>query len=131
MCDASLRVGLQGVLRHSVVFFMSTLGCYSCYARTVYVSLTWLLMRIWVLGGWGWVSSTEAWPVQVDLFIFRDPEEAEKAAQDAKAALEHVEPADETGASQPVGNWGDEDAAAAPAEWGAAAPVAGWEGPAQ
>jgi hypothetical protein len=72
--------------------------------------------------------SAEAWPVQVDLFIFRDPEEAEKAAQDAKAALEHVEPVDE--AAAPAGNWGDEDAPTAPAEWGAAAPVAGWEGPA-
>lgn len=89
--------------------------------------MMWLLTRE-VLRVRGKQSRAEPWPVAVDLFIFRDPEETEKAATDAKA-IESSEPAEEAAPN----NWGDEDASTS-AEWGApaAAPVAGagWEAPA-
>lgn len=90
--------------------------------------LYWLLARM-VLQMRGTILPGHKWDVMVDLFFYRDPEEAKE--QDEEEAL--VAP--EYGAP-PVDNWGDLPAlSAAPtgAEWGSAvpAPVAGegWEAP--
>jgi len=90
------------------------------------IALMWWFLCREVLRMRGVQSRHEQWNVIVDLFIYRDPEEAEKAAADAKAALEAVAEPE----AAPNANWGDEEPAAA--EWGApaAAPVAGWEAPA-
>jgi small subunit ribosomal protein SAe len=82
-----------------------------------------------------------AWDVVVDLFFYRDPEEAEKQLEEAAAAGEattdaYAAPADfGAPAPQPEAEWGAAPAApvAAPqgGDWGAAAPAATeWGAPA-
>jgi len=93
------------------------------------IALMWWLLSREVLRMRGQLGRAEPWNVMVDLYIYRDPEEAEKAAADAKAALEHVaDAAVEVDAAAPA-QWGDETEAAG-AEWGAPAAVSGWEAPA-
>jgi len=68
--------------------------------------LYWLLARE-VLRMRSTISRTEPWPVRVDLFVYRDPEEAEKEAKlAAEAAGEGGEGGDEAGDSK-VAEWGD------------------------
>jgi len=57
--------------------------------------LYWLLARE-VLRMRGLVKRSEAWGVPVDLFVFRDPEQAEKEAKEAAAAAEADGTAEET-----------------------------------
>ena len=83
------------------------------------IALTWWLLTREVLRLRGLQSRAEPWGVQVDLYIYRDPEEAEKAQADAKAAAEGA-----TDGEAPQ-NWGDDDAAAV-----ATPAVSGWEAPA-
>ena len=98
------------------------------------IALMWWLLAREVRRMRGQLSRLDAWEVQVDLFIFRDPEEAEKAAADAKAALElaaavDAPAADGFAAESAVAEWGAEEAAAPAGEWGAPAAPAGWEAP--
>jgi len=112
----------------------------------------WLLARE-VLRMRGALARSEAWPVAVDLFVYRDPEEAEKEAKAAAEAAEASgETADDGAAEQKQADWEagggaagtDAAAAVAPAaagavyaggaadagagaQWSRAAPVAGWQ----
>jgi len=79
------------------------------------IALLWWLLAREVLRLRSAISRTETWPVAVDLFVYRDPEEAEK---EAKAAAEAAEAGDE--AAEPT-----EEAAAEPVEAAAAAAPAG------
>merc|ERR1712070_685789 len=112
--------------------------------------LYWLLARE-VLRMRGTISRT-SWDVPVDLFFYRDPEEAEKQIEDAQAGGDAADTAAPAAAYQPEpqADWGaaapqqqpqaapapdpsmEWGAAATPTEWGAqvdpAAPqVAGWQ----
>jgi small subunit ribosomal protein SAe len=84
--------------------------------------LYWLLARE-VLRIRATISRAEAWPVAVELFVYRDPEEAEKqakaAAEAAEAGEEPAEAAQEEAAVEPA--QGSE-------QWAARAPAAGWQG---
>jgi len=88
----------------------------------------WLLARE-ILRLRGTISRDEPWSVPVDLFLYRDPEELERQAEEAAAP----EAADYD-ASATNAEWGAEPAAYAGAEeWGAAsgAPAAdSWDAPA-
>jgi small subunit ribosomal protein SAe len=93
--------------------------------------LYWLLARE-VLRLRAQVTRGEAWPVAVELFVYRDPEEAEKeakaAAEAAEAAGEEAEaPVDEAAAPVDAYAAGAAPAAAAgEAQW-QRQPVAGWQ----
>jgi small subunit ribosomal protein SAe len=93
------------------------------------IALMWWLLAREVRRMRNQLSRSEPWDVMVDLFIYRDPqeaEEAEKAAAEAKAALDA--PADTFAGATAVSEWGADDAAAPVGEWGAApAQPAGWE----
>jgi small subunit ribosomal protein SAe len=88
--------------------------------------LYWLLARE-VLRLRAAIGRADAWPVAVELFVYRDPEEAEK---EAKAALEAADQAGEAGEAPatddaPV----DVVAGAQPAageQWAARPAAAGW-----
>ena len=58
----------------------------------------------------GAISRAAAWDVPVDLFFYRDPEELEKAEEEAAAAA---------GFEQPGASWGDEAADGKVADGGA------------
>jgi len=91
--------------------------------------LYWLLARE-VLRLRATITRSEAWPVAVDLFVYRDPEEAEK---EAKAAAEEAAGEDEAAPEAKVDDWNraaEAGAEAAPAaaageQWNRA-PVQGW-----
>ncbi|XP_051214687.1 small ribosomal subunit protein uS2y [Lolium perenne] len=91
--------------------------------------LYWLLARM-VMQMRGTILPGHKWDVMVDLFFYRDPEEAKEVdEEEALVAPEYGAPA--------VDNWGDLPALSAGpagAEWGAAAPAPvageGWDAPA-
>mmetsp|Transcript_57692 Transcript_57692/g.151823 ORF Transcript_57692/g.151823 Transcript_57692/m.151823 type:complete len:249 (-) Transcript_57692:98-844(-) len=98
--------------------------------------LYWLLARE-VLRLRAVISRTEPWPIMVDMFFYRDPEEAEKEAEgeEGKPAIEAAPeagfpggyPAEVGGAdwqAPATGEWGAETGAAQ--NWGAAE-GAGWD----
>jgi small subunit ribosomal protein SAe len=70
----------------------------------------WLLARE-VLRMRGTIQRQVPWEVIVDLFMYRDPEEADKAAADRLAAeqAQLQEPTPETDASKPVTDWTEEN----------------------
>ncbi|KAI8817639.1 ribosomal protein S2, flavodoxin-like domain-containing protein [Fimicolochytrium jonesii] len=72
----------------------------------------WLLARE-VLRIRGTIARSSQWDVMVDMFFYRDPEEAEKEAEAAAAAPEKF------GGEAAAGDWGAETTTAAPAnlEW--------------
>eukprot|EP00455_Lapot_gusevi_P048645 TRINITY_DN6759_c0_g3_i1.p1 TRINITY_DN6759_c0_g3~~TRINITY_DN6759_c0_g3_i1.p1 ORF type:complete len:278 (+),score=110.61 TRINITY_DN6759_c0_g3_i1:79-912(+) len=89
------------------------------------VALMWWLLAREVLRMRGTISRNEAWDVMVDLFIYRDPEEAEKVAHEQKeVAAAPADNAFEDGAeasaevAEQGAQWGA-DAAAGVGEWGA------------
>lgn len=97
------------------------------------IGLMWWLLAREVLRLKGTIKRESKWDVVVDLFFYRDPEEAEKEEQQKEVApapvkpaeTEYVAPTDNwSDAIEPThrGNWGD-DAVAVPAP--VAAPVVG------
>jgi small subunit ribosomal protein SAe len=85
----------------------------------------WLLARE-VLRMRGAITRAEPWPVMVDLFMYRDPEKLENAAEDNVVAVEqeHPETTDFGGLStqtNKVAEWGAEETAGtgygAPQQW--------------
>jgi len=89
--------------------------------------LYWLLARE-VLRLRGQVGRADAWPVAVELFVYRDPEEAEK---EAKAALEAADQAGEAGDAAVDVDAPVDVVAGAPAageQWAARPAAAGWSG---
>jgi len=114
--------------------------------------LYWILARE-VLRLRGTIARTQPWDVMVDLFFYRDPEEADKQAEESEAApdasqaqfaarqqwdaapaVEGIAPSWD-GAVQPQ-DWAAPAGGAATADWGAAAPAAprggadvAWEAP--
>merc|ERR1712196_524605 len=109
-------------------------------ARNSIGLLYWMLARE-VLRLRGTISR-QSWDVVVDLFFYRDPEEAEKQLEEAQAAGETTEapasyqapPAADYAAPEPAAaDWGTSAAAPAPVadasmEWGAA-PATEWGAP--
>jgi len=89
----------------------------------------WLLARE-VLRMRGTVSRAEPWNIMVDLFMYRDPDEADQAAEEPVVAVEEVENATWTGAEPKVGEWGaEETTGAGTAGFGTAAAVTqNWQG---
>jgi len=88
--------------------------------------LYWLLARE-VLRLRAQLTRTEQWPVAVDLFVYRDPEEAEKEAKAAAEAAEAAgEGADDAADVQPevVAEAG---APATGEQWQSRGQVAGWQ----
>lgn len=96
----------------------------------------WLLTRE-VLRLRGVIPRTEPWNVMVDMFFYRDPEEAEQQARDEKAAAEAaaLEPA-AAAATGTYDNWNEEayaqagavnPATAAIATWGAEGAAGSWD----
>ncbi|KAI9204010.1 ribosomal protein S2, flavodoxin-like domain-containing protein [Polychytrium aggregatum] len=90
----------------------------------------WLLARE-VLRIRGALPRDSAWSVMVDMFFFREADEAEKEAEAAKELKEATEAAPELEATATEPAYGaveGEWAADEPAEWGASAPAnSGWE----
>ncbi|XP_012271773.1 40S ribosomal protein SA [Orussus abietinus] len=81
------------------------------------VGLMWWLLAREVLRLRGVIQRETKWDVVVDLFFYRDPEEAEKEEQTAKEIApppKEFTPAEPTPAAEP--NWANEVPAAAPAE---------------
>lgn len=68
----------------------------------------WLLARE-VLRMRGTVSRSEPWNVMVDLFMYRDPDDVEQAAEEAVVAVEEADNTTWTGAEPKVGEWGAEE----------------------
>jgi len=92
------------------------------------IGLMWWLLAREVLRLRGTISRDMKWEIMVDLFFFRDPEEAEKeeqAKQEQQAAIQAAPVVkDDFAAVQQQENWGDDAAAESWAE-PAAAPAAG------
>jgi len=103
--------------------------------------LYWLLARE-VRRLRGNLSRQEKWDVMVDLFMYRDPEEADKAqaaAPEAAADQQYVDAPFEDETATKTDRWADEAAPAAteatfaavpPAEWSGDAAATGWDQPA-
>lgn len=86
----------------------------------------WLLARE-VLRLRGTISRASAWPVMVDMFFFRDPEQTEKeesTRERIEDADEPVLPGEQWDAGTATASW---EQPATTEEWGAAAPAAGGE----
>jgi len=83
--------------------------------------LYWFLARE-VLRMRAFISRTVPWGVPVDLFVYRDPEQAEKEAKEAAAAAEAEGGAEEGGESK-VADWDGHGADPSAAAYGAGSPT--------
>lgn len=87
------------------------------------IGLMWWLLSREVLRIRGTISRTEPWPVVVDLFFYRDPEETEKEEAVAKEALPaaKIEEPHTADVVEETGNWAEEAPkilpVAAPEDW--------------
>ncbi|KAI9020418.1 40S ribosomal protein S2 [Hyaloraphidium curvatum] len=99
------------------------------------IGLIWYLLAREVLRLRGSISRTAPWSVMVDMFFYRDPEEAEKQAEEQQALekaaafpAEQYQAGGEWAAEEVTGEWAATDAAApgqADASWGAEPQAAG------
>lgn len=106
--------------------------CIPCNNKSIYsIGLMWWMLTREVMRLRGTISREVAWDVMVDLFFYRDPEEAEKEAAEAQAAADKDKaPKDEFADQTPylapqaeVADWATESVPVAPVP---IAPAAGF-----